>query len=275
VLQVGKKPEEPIVRAKRTLGYCLDDSYYVSIRPDGFGLIFLGYSVDRELAGWRGVHYLEGTVSEKSASLKEIAVDPYNFMNRWSAYGWIAASRLVDVSPRDSLREWHQRFRLDRWTCGLGATSLGHRDGNRLFAVSECVRYDHTDPEAYVTLSAGRDGFRIASIASGKPTLTETSGETVYFAGGSGITDPIPETIVRPKLPPSIPPPATPLKVRLGVVVSEDGTVGDVSVLDWPDDQYRIVVPAIQAAKHWTYKPGSLNGNPVKISTHVEVVFEP
>lgn len=59
------------------------------------------------------------------------------------------------------------------------------------------------------------------------------------------------------------------------IVVNEEVAVGDGTVLDWPDDQDRHVVPAIEAVKRWRYKPGSLNGKPAKVSIHVEVVFEP
>jgi hypothetical protein len=277
VLRVGKNPDHPILLAKRTLSYCLDDTYYVAMRTDGFGLIFLGNPVDRELAGYRGVHYLQGTVSENSASLKEIAIDPSNFMNRWSARGWTTDSHLIDEPANDDLREWHRRFRQDRWTCGPGATLLDHRgqgEDEQLLVVLECVRYDHTDPEAYVTLSAGRNGFRIASITSSR-AAPESMSESVYFAGGPGITDPVPKRVVQPTPPPSISPSSLPFKQPLGIVVNEDGTVGDVTVLDWPDDQHRMVVPAIQAVKLWKYKPGSLNGTPVKVSIHVEVAFEP
>ena len=58
-------------------------------------------------------------------------------------------------------------------------------------------------------------------------------------------------------------------------MVNEDGTVEDVSLLDWPDDQQLTVVPAIEAVERWKYKHGSLIGKPVKVSIHVEVVFEP
>jgi hypothetical protein len=57
-------------------------------------------------------------------------------------------------------------------------------------------------------------------------------------------------------------------------LVNEDGSVGTVGILDWPEDQFRVVVPGIQAVKKWKYKPGMKDGKPVKVSLEVEVVFE-
>jgi len=77
VLRPGPTPQSPLILATRALFYCLDEGYYFSMRPNGFGLIYLGDTVDRKLAGWRGVHYLEYAVNGNRAFVvKETAVDP-------------------------------------------------------------------------------------------------------------------------------------------------------------------------------------------------------
>jgi len=108
------------------------------------------------------------------------------------------------------------------------------------------------------------------------PIPDEDSGYTIYNAGGPGLTDPVPESIVQPKLPPGVRPTSgTPIQLGLQIVVNEDGTVGSVSVPNWPDDEKRIVVPAIRAVRGWKYEPGLMDGHAVKVSMPVTVVFEP
>ena len=205
VRRIGRTPERPVVLARRVLSYCLDDAYYFSIRANGFGLIFLTFAVDPELAGFRGVHYLEYAVDDSRASrVKEVTIDPYNVVGRWATEDWPIASQTVDASASEDLHEWHQRFQTDRWACGLSGLGVTHRlDGNReqLLAVADCTHGDDRAASAYVVFAGGQRGFRIVSISSKKPALSEESGDTVWSAGGPGLTDPVLEHAVRPKLP--------------------------------------------------------------------------
>ena len=61
----------------------------------------------------------------------------------------------------------------------------------------------------------------------------------------------------------------------MSAVVDEHGRVTDVGVLDWPDDQNKVIVPAIEALRKWEYKPGLRNGTPVNVQIEVVVAFEP
>lgn len=278
VLRVGATPDSPSILATRTLGYCLDEPYYLSVRAAGFGLIYIGNPVDRELAGWRGIHYLEYAVSPTRASIvRETAIDPYNLIRNWANENWTKASRLVDAPARETARAWHERFRTSRWACGLGQIHLSHRiqaGHDQLLAEAGCEEGENKSASAYVLFAARGDGFHIASV-SDSMIPAENQGYTVYFAKSPGLTDPISETVVHPKLPPGTPPDIPgPVKLRLQITVNEDGTVGSVSVPDWPNDRFKIVVPAIQAVRKWKYKPGTMDGKPVKISIEVEVVFE-
>ena len=279
VFRVGAKPEAPLILANRALGYCLDEPYYLTVRATGFGLIYLGNVVDLELAGWRGVHYLEYAVSARRASIvRETAVDPYRLIQKWASESWPVASRLADPSAKDGVRAWHQRFRESGWACGLGQIRLGQRrqgDHEQLLAEAGCEEDDNRFPSAHVLLAPQSDGFHIASVSGTEATLPETGGYTVYSAGRPGLTDPIPETVVQPKLPADTPPDVpSPVRLRLSITVDEDGNVGSVSVLDWPEDRLKIVLPAIQAVRKWKYRPGMKDGKPVKVSLQVEVVFE-
>lgn len=280
VLRIGRTPETPVILASRGLNYCLDDAYYFSIRANGFGLIYLTSAVDRELAGFRGVHYLEYALDTRRASrVKEVTIDPYNVVGKWATEDWLIASRSVDASAREVLREWHQRFRTDRWACGLGGLGVTHRlDGDReqLLAVAGCTRGDDRAASAYVVFAAGRRGFRIVSISSTKPALPEQSGDTIYGAGGPGLTDPVLENSVRPKLSAGVPVSGpTPVKVPFRIVVKEDGSVDPaVTVRTWPLSDDRMIVHAIKAVRQWKYKPGLKDGRPVKVSIDVDLVFE-
>jgi hypothetical protein len=262
VWRVGADPDHPRVLAKRSLSYCLDDAYYFSIRADGFGLIYLSESVDPELAGFRGVHYLEYVVSPRRAWVaRELTIDPYNVIRKWAAQSWTLAQQSVDTSSKKGvLREWHRRMQNGHWACGPGYESVNHRlveDKEQLLAVARCTEGQDEKPSAFAVLTASRSGFRIASISATKPSLPEMDYDGYFFAGIAGLTDPVPVSIVQPKWPANVPKTASQMKLRMSAVVDEHGEVtDDVSVLDWPDDQSGIVIPAIQALKKWKYAPG-------------------
>jgi hypothetical protein len=279
VLRVGAQPDSPFVLATRTLTYNILESYFLSIHNAGFGVIYLGFPINAELAGWQGVYYTEYTVSEKKASVvRNLAVDPYNIMKKWTAKNWTIASRSVAPSDRNTVQQWHQRFQKSTWACGLGHIHLDQDlDGNheKLLAEVSCEKDNAESPSAYVLLTPGQHGFEIVSISEKSQLTNEPEGYTVYFGGKPGITDPIPLSIIHPKLPSSIhATTANRVTLQLSIVVNEDGFVGSVSILHWPADLPGIVVPAIQAVKKWKFKPGIVNGKPEKVSIKTEVVFE-
>jgi hypothetical protein len=280
VLRVGGRPETPIVLASRELNYCLDDAYYFSIRAGGFGLIYLTSAVDPELAGYRGVHYLEYAVgTDRALRVKEVTIDPSVEIRRWEAKDWPAASRSVDASAAGDLREWHQRFQRERWACDPGDISLSHRtdgDHEQLLAVAGCTRGDEDATSAYVVFVAGHQGFHIASISQTKPALPEDSGYMIYGPDEPGLTAPVLVSSAQPRLPADFPVHGrVPPRLQLAIVVNEDGTVDRaVTIRKWPSDESRIVVPAIQAVRQWKYRPGLKDGHRVKVAVNVEVVFE-
>jgi len=59
--------------------------------------------------------------------------------------------------------------------------------------------------------------------------------------------------------------------VTLRVVVRADGTVGDITVTKSLDPE--LDQQAIAAAKQWTFKPGTRDGQPVNVSVALEMTF--
>ncbi len=199
-------------------------------------------------------------------------------MKKWTAKDWTIASRSVTSSDRNIVQQWHQRFQKTTWGCGLGQIrlSLG-RNGNqeKLLAEAGCEKEDDKSPFAYVLLTPGQHRFEIVSISEKSQLTKEPEGYIIYYGGKPGITDPIPLSTIKPKLPADIhATTANPIMLHFSIVVNEDGTVGSVSILDWPADLPGIVMPAIQAVKKWKFKPGMMDGKLEKVSIKTEVVFE-
>ena len=58
--------------------------------------------------------------------------------------------------------------------------------------------------------------------------------------------------------------------VQLAVIVGKDGTVTKINPIAGPE---RLVEAAVDAVKHWKYRPTLLNGLPVEVQTTVDVSF--
>lgn len=277
ILRVGPDAGHPTLLAKRTLSYCLDDSYYFSVDAGGFGLMYLDFAADQELAGYRSVHYLEYRVSGSHALVaRDIVIDPYNVLRKWIAQNWTVARESIDSSATDDLRGWHERMKTGSWSCGLGDPSLSDRrvaGHEQLFSTVACTKGKDSKPSEYVVLHATHNGFRIVNISNEKPDISE--GVSTWRANIKGLTNPVPVLVPQPQWPTGVPRAAKELKLRMSVAVDEHGNVTDVNLLDWPDDRYKVVVPAIEAVKTWKYKPGKMGGKPVNVEIAVEVVFRP
>ena len=61
--------------------------------------------------------------------------------------------------------------------------------------------------------------------------------------------------------------------VLLGAVVLANGDVGDVKVARSLDTMFGLDQQAIDAAKQWTFKPGTKNGKPVAVLVSIELTF--
>jgi protein TonB len=57
---------------------------------------------------------------------------------------------------------------------------------------------------------------------------------------------------------------------RFNVIIGKDGTVQDIQAVS---GEPLLVEAAIDVVRQWVYKPTWLNGNPVEVSTVVDVNF--
>lgn len=62
-------------------------------------------------------------------------------------------------------------------------------------------------------------------------------------------------------------------EVILDVVVTSDGTVGDVTVKQSLDKVYGLDENAVKAMKQWAFKPGTKDGKPVNVRVDVQMKF--
>src|ERR1039458_5621290 len=85
-------------------------------------------------------------------------------------------------------------------------------------------------------------------------------------------------TAKRPRLVPHPKPVSPPLAkqarisgvVHLAAVISKDGTIQDLKVISG----HPLLIPsALEAVKQWVYQPTLLNGEPVEVSTQIDVNF--
>jgi protein TonB len=58
--------------------------------------------------------------------------------------------------------------------------------------------------------------------------------------------------------------------VQLSATIGTDGSVQSVSVLSGPPE---LVDAAVDAVKQWVYQPTMLNGNPVQVTTTIDINF--
>jgi TonB family protein len=61
--------------------------------------------------------------------------------------------------------------------------------------------------------------------------------------------------------------------VLLDTVVLADGNVGDVKVVRSLDTTYGLDQQAVNAAKQWTFKPGTKDGKAVAVRVQIELRF--
>ena len=58
--------------------------------------------------------------------------------------------------------------------------------------------------------------------------------------------------------------------VKLAVIINRDGTMQDIKVIS---GHPLLIPPTIEAVKNWVYQPTLLNGQPVEVSTQIDVNF--
>ena len=243
VWRVGPSPDQPVRLLSRTLGYCIEEPYYVALNSGGIGLIYPGWAVPPQIAGYRGVHYLEYSIKVGGATVvRDAGVDPDDLVKRWARYD-------VPKSASPETREWHLRLREPGWECGVGNTRMGVRTEQgreQLLAMAGCEKDGGNTPAAYAVFAPDSRGFRVVSVTSKPPEwLPDWSGTAVWNTGPDGATEAVAISTVEPVLPSGLANLA-PVKVRLSIVVKDDGSVDSVSVENWPD-QVGLVMPRFAA----------------------------
>jgi TonB family protein len=159
--------------------------------------------------------------------------------------------------------EWHQVL-------------VDCRDGSAYITIDGNVAAYGND----LTNSAGYIGLRVESgrLDVRDVTLTPLTNTTRILAGnrntpGSGIQNPRLLQEVKPQFT------ADAMRERIqGAVwieaeVLEDGTVGDVLVVNSLDPVFGLDDEAVRAAKSWRFQPGTLDGKPVPVVVTIELTF--
>src|SRR6202165_1903407 len=133
-----------------------------------------------------------------------------------------------------------------------------------------------SDPRSDETASA-----ETPSISAGSTNQSALNNNGVLSAKDSlpGRSEPVPEGVTGGQLlhrvAPVYPAQARLLRLEgtviLAAVIMEDGTVGDVNVVE---GSTVLAQSAVDAVKHWRYKPYELDGKPVKNETRITIEFK-
>ena len=93
------------------------------------------------------------------------------------------------------------------------------------------------------------------------------------FNPGNGVTLPVVVAEVKPDYTAEAKAARIQGNVVLDTVVLADGHVGDVQVARSLDTVYGLDQQAINAAKQWTFKPGTKDGKPVAVRVSIQLTF--
>jgi periplasmic protein TonB len=103
--------------------------------------------------------------------------------------------------------------------------------------------------------------------------LLATARAQEVFSPGNGVTLPVVTHEVKPDYTPEAKAARIQGTVLLDTVVLADGNVGDVKVARSLDTMYGLDEQAVNAAKQWTFKPGTKDGKPVPVRVSIELTF--
>jgi TonB family protein len=90
---------------------------------------------------------------------------------------------------------------------------------------------------------------------------------------GPGVTYPVPMRQVKPDYTDEAKAARIQGAVVVEAVVLAEGTVGDVKVIQSLDTKFGLDQQAVNAAKQWTFKPGTKDGKPVAVVVTIELTF--
>jgi protein TonB len=114
----------------------------------------------------------------------------------------------------------------------------------------------------FTNASAQSLAARLAPAAAGQQGATR-----------DGVVLPVPIHQEKPQYTPAAMQAGIEGKVLLETVVSADGSVGDVRVIESLDRELGLDQQAVDALKLWTWKAGTREGKPADIAVKVEFTF--
>jgi len=126
---------------------------------------------------------------------------------------------------------------------------------------------------APISDSAVISGLTAASATELAAKLAPVAPARQGDAGGDVTTLPVPIHEERPQYTPAALEAKIQGNVLLKAVVMADGSVGDVTVVQSLDQMYGLDQQAVQAMKLWTFKPGTKDGQPVRVAVDVQMTF--
>lgn len=107
-------------------------------------------------------------------------------------------------------------------------------------------------------------------LTSAIAVAAQTTTEPIHKPG-NGVTLPVIVTDVKPSYTPDAMRRGVSGLIKLECIVETDGTVSGVRVVQPLDDD--LDATAIEALKQWRFKPGTRDGNPVRVQIEVEMTF--
>jgi protein TonB len=112
-----------------------------------------------------------------------------------------------------------------------------------------------------------------ALLAADRPVAAQSLPSGVFRAGDDGVTSPRALRQVAPSYPIEAMRAGVHGVVRLEAIVSADGSVQDVRVVESLDRNYGLDAEAIRAAKAWRFEAGLKDGSPVPVALTIEMTF--
>jgi len=175
------------------------------------------------------------------------------------------------------------RAEAERIASGLaqrGAAAAGSQDWNayvretqRSLAVlaneTGGVAAVKSDPPAPITKRPA--GIRPVSSPLGAAAAAPAAQR--YKGNDPGIVLPTPVTKVNPRYTQAAMDAKIQGAVELTAVVREDGSVGDVTVVQSLDTTYGLDDAAVEALRQWTFTPGTKDGKAVEVEVHINIRF--
>ncbi len=114
-------------------------------------------------------------------------------------------------------------------------------------------------------------------LSAGPPTTTQAPEDDfakgAYIASTAGLVLPSPVRQIDPEYTPEAMDQKIQGTVMIEIVVAPDGTVARARVVRSLDKTYGLDASALAAAKEWTFKPGTLKGQPVPVLTELAMEF--